>query len=667
MLRRVVLILIVLVVVVLIGAAAAVALIDPDDYRDEIAARATELLGREVRLDGPIDLKLWPRLAFEIQDARLGNPPEMAALPLLAEIGRATASLRLLPLLSGDIEIGAVTLESARFNLVTSRTGQSNLEGLFAGEPAPDRPDAAESVTLQTGTVRLADVMVGLIDEASGQRQQIRIDSLELAPFFPDQPTAVTLEAALIEKDAPVATLGLAGEITLSGAFDRIDLAVDRADFDLPAAGASARASARVSVDLAASPQRAEIEGLRLDLSHATLPVGFETRQPLSATLGSPVSVSLPAAVISLNEQQFELDGQAELGMPLVARLSVTGSRLDLTELVPAETAAESAGDTGAPQDFSALGALDLRFELKLDELLLAEGVRLNDVRARSRLRDGRLLLDPLGAGLFGGQFDGRVSVDFNRQPPAVSMTPRLSGVAIEQLVAVVSGQLPVTGRGGLDLDLSFSGLSPKAILATLDGQGSFTIADGAVRGVDLRQLIDQELTVSNLGNISRAFGGETAFRELSGSLSASEGVIMLPRLNLAAEGFAASGSGQIDFAADRVAYSVTLDLGENLAAMMPDQLRRATGGRIPLEIAGPVLGPTVSVDLRKIAERAISEEIGRRLFDRDPDADENGEEETGDATRRGAEQLLRGLLEGERERDDEPEPEPAESEPPPA
>jgi len=109
MLRRVVLILIVLVVVVLIGAAAAVALIDPDDYRDEIAARATELLGREVRLDGPIDLKLWPRLAFEIQDARLGNPPEMAALPLLAEIGRATASLRERARLRDQVDERALT------------------------------------------------------------------------------------------------------------------------------------------------------------------------------------------------------------------------------------------------------------------------------------------------------------------------------------------------------------------------------------------------------------------------------------------------------------------------------------------------------------------------------------------------------------------------------
>ncbi|MFW5927176.1 MAG: AsmA family protein, partial [Wenzhouxiangella sp.] len=66
MLRRIILLVSMIVVLLVVAVAAALVLIDPDDYRDEIAERASERLDREVRLDGPIDLKVFPWLAFEV-------------------------------------------------------------------------------------------------------------------------------------------------------------------------------------------------------------------------------------------------------------------------------------------------------------------------------------------------------------------------------------------------------------------------------------------------------------------------------------------------------------------------------------------------------------------------------------------------------------------------
>ena len=51
----------------------------------KLPERASETLGREVRLDGPMSLKLFPWLALEISDVHVGNPPGFGEAAPLAE------------------------------------------------------------------------------------------------------------------------------------------------------------------------------------------------------------------------------------------------------------------------------------------------------------------------------------------------------------------------------------------------------------------------------------------------------------------------------------------------------------------------------------------------------------------------------------------------------
>ncbi|MDZ7789068.1 MAG: AsmA-like C-terminal region-containing protein [Xanthomonadales bacterium] len=412
------------------------------------------------------------------------------------------------------------------------------------------------------------------------------------------------------------------------------------------------------------------------------------------------IRAELPSARLSLNGQVLDLDGEATIGERIGGRLAVSGERLDLTALVPAgagdeEASAGSPGD-GAEADFSALEMLDLSFSLDLEELVMAEGARLTDVSARSRLTGGELTLDPLSARLFGGQFQGSARVDFNQQPPEVVLSPNLSGIRVAELAALFTGQSPVDGEGEFTMDVRFRGFSPEQMLSSLNGSGSFAIAEGVLQGVDLQALIEQELTSDNLGNIARSFGGETRFSKLDGGMRIEDGVIELPNLNLSAAGYGATGEGRIDLGANRVDYALALDLGEALTQQLPSALRRSTGGRIPLSISGELNRPTVRVDLAALAEGAIREELGRRLLDalEDDDEDENeqapqaeadpaepqseggeeteegekqrqGERDERDQRRDAARGLLRGLLESKKDEDaaNEEEPQPAEAE----
>ncbi len=752
MLRRILLVLIALIVVIVLAAVAAVVFIDPDNYREQIAERASEQIGREVRLDGPIELRLFPWLAFDIRDASVGNPPDFEDAPPLAEIGIARAGIRLWPLIRGDLEIGAIDFEQATFTLVTDRQGRSNLEGLFADDPDPAEPGEPDLSGLQTGPIGLRSVSVVLMDLAAGTRQEVVVDSFEMAPFRADRDIDMALRGRVIDDGETVLEdLDFSGTLRVAANLSRIDLGDWQASLSLPAAEAQARASGEAWIDLSGDilaievprldldldlpdmhmalaltdaltltlddPARVALAGaeIRLDLpdlqaellltdaltltlddpprmvvagaeGRVDLPdmqLGLVLTDELSVTLDDPVRMAMPGAEFRLDDQRLDLSAELVLTDPIRGRLDVSGERLDLRALAALGGEDERPDADGEAPDFAPLAMVDFRADLRLDELILAEGMVLTQVRAGSRLADSVLRLEPLEARLFGGGFEGLAEVDFNEVPPAVHLQPRLSGVLVEQIAGLFSEHAPVAGSGDLSLDLRFRGLSPGDILASLDGSGQFQLSDGAVRGIDLEKLIEQELTVASLGNVRQAFSGQTPFRSLSGSLRAEDGVIALPDLNLTAAGFGASGTGRLDFAADQVDYRLDLQLGESLLERLPSRLRSATGGTIPLAIAGPVTAPVVSVDLAGIAERTVRDEIGRRLLDRidrprseerppeeegERDEDEEpdappGEEEAEPAreSERTSRQLLRGLIDSRERRSTDPD-EPAEA-----
>ncbi|MEN1728562.1 MAG: AsmA-like C-terminal region-containing protein, partial [Pseudomonadota bacterium] len=417
--------------------------------------------------------------------------------------------------------------------------------------------------------------------------------------------------------------------------------------------------------------------------------LGLALSEPLTLVLGDDIDLGLTNARLSLNDQTLQASGRVRLADRLRADLMVSGETLDLRPLTSAAPDTES--DSSREVDFSALESIDLEFRLDLDQLLVSDALTLTDVVSETRLQAGRLALAPLQARLFGGAFNGRVDVDFTQAPPAVTVQPELSGIAIDQLAALSGAAAPLSGLADAQLDLDFSGMDLPSILASMNGAGRIEIANGALEGVDLRRLISEELTVSNLSNVSQAFGGRTDFDTLEAGVEVVDGVLELPDLNLAAADFGVQGQGRVDFAADRIDYRLQLNLGPELTQRLPGTLRDATRGRIPLAIAGPVAQPIVTIDFNSLLESALRRQITERLLaprvedgDETPSGDEgqtdsaSSDEASAEGTseeeperERTSQLLLRGLLEraleDDEEASDETETEEGGDEPPPS
>ena len=112
-------------------------------WRGPIAQAATQALGRQVTLQGPLELIPTLRPTLTVGGIRIANPPGFSA-PEFASLGKARMRLELLPLLRNEIRIVELDAEDVRVRLEQRADGHANWEfSLPPSTPAQPQPAAA--------------------------------------------------------------------------------------------------------------------------------------------------------------------------------------------------------------------------------------------------------------------------------------------------------------------------------------------------------------------------------------------------------------------------------------------------------------------------------------------------------------------------------------------
>ena len=104
-------------------------LISVSAYKKQITQLISQSLGRPVRLSS-VEAHILPWPGFEISDLSVAEDPAYGAEPVL-HANKVTASIRLLALLRGRVEIGKISVDEASLNLVRAEPGHWNLDSIF--------------------------------------------------------------------------------------------------------------------------------------------------------------------------------------------------------------------------------------------------------------------------------------------------------------------------------------------------------------------------------------------------------------------------------------------------------------------------------------------------------------------------------------------------------
>jgi uncharacterized protein involved in outer membrane biogenesis len=165
---------------VLIGSAGVLALlivllvaapffIDVNAFKPQIAAEVKKATGRELVIDGPIDLSLLPTPVVTVKGVKFFNAPGSKNANMV-EVKSVTVKPAILPLLSGGIEVDEVTLIEPKIVLEVNAAGKPNWEftpSVAEAKPAapkagPARPMSLGRLTIDNGTLIFSDAKAGL-------------------------------------------------------------------------------------------------------------------------------------------------------------------------------------------------------------------------------------------------------------------------------------------------------------------------------------------------------------------------------------------------------------------------------------------------------------------------------------------------------------------------
>jgi len=351
-------ILLLLVVVLLVAAAVAIRyLVDPNDYRDQIAAAVEARTGRQLTLAGELSLSFLP-LGIEINGATLGNAAGFGSEPF-ARIKRAVVGVQLMPLLDKRLELNTIILDGLYLNLSRHKDGSTNWQDLAGGgkeeSPAPESGDGGKQAlgALSIAGVKVQEGSIIWDDQMGGQRIELSALSLLVGTVVPGKP--VDIELALDYR----LNQELSGHFEM-GTTATVDLATKRLTLHKFSSAARAAGAAipggQAQLVMAVNDLLADLEGPQVNLQGLHLEsYGMRLSGDLTGTGGD----------LKANGKLLWEVVDAQQAAPLIPPALAKGSRLELPLALAGETL------TAAPLNGNIAGA-KLNGELKVTGLLSA-------------------------------------------------------------------------------------------------------------------------------------------------------------------------------------------------------------------------------------------------------------------------------------------------------
>ena len=122
--------------------------VDIQKYKPEIEKRVSDAVGRPFTIGGELKLSLFPWAGIAFTDLHLGNPAGFEEKDFVS-VNSFDVKVKLIPLLSKDIQVERFVLTGPRIALIKSKAGRGNWEDIGKPSkkvPAKDREKKEEPI-----------------------------------------------------------------------------------------------------------------------------------------------------------------------------------------------------------------------------------------------------------------------------------------------------------------------------------------------------------------------------------------------------------------------------------------------------------------------------------------------------------------------------------------
>jgi AsmA protein len=380
---------------------------------------------------------------------------------------------------------------------------------------------------------------------------------------------------------------GIAGPVALKGRIDSQGgrTAVEQMDLTLD----GMRVGGKITIDHSGARPRfaGDLELAELDFDRARETI--EQRQTARAA-----------------ERKSKKEAAGDAGRSARAERSQPSPAVPTPPAAPADSedddndpAARSANARGSrtwrtdPIAFATLSGAEGEARLRASRVVW-RGAALTDATGTLSLTEGAMKLDIRRGTLHGGTAKGVITASAAGH---VGIDLALDDVSTLETLSNSGRFEMLDGRARIRLAVAGHGATEKDIVDTLAGSASIDIANGAILGWSIDDILASARRLE-LPNLERNASARTPFSRLSASLVIKDGVATSQDMRIASSPISLDSSGTIDLRTRTLDLTLNPRVADNPAA---GSTSKFAGLTVPLQLTGPWQRPRLRADYQKI------------------------------------------------------------------
>lgn len=643
-----------LVVVVAIGIF--LATFDANQYKQELSELVNTETGRQLDFQGDIGLTLYPSLGMKLGAMTFSNASGFGDKPMLS-VDKASVSVDVLSILTFEPQIAELVLDGLSVDLQKNKQGKTNWDDLLvdSGE-TPAKAGESEKGTTGDKEINMTGAFGGLnitnanfnwTDESTGTNVQIQNLSIKTGRIEPQQSfplelriaiqslddltSSITLDADVLIEKQQISLTALKLEVTAQGKLipvDQLQLALDAdVDFSLKTSQldisgfntkiktsggllqqADISIAGKIGFDVDGSELTISSLDMQAELQGDSVPNG----QMEAGISASKLDLKLNKRSVTLDDLTLALDDNRFTGFVKVldydqpaVNFELASDRFDMDKLTGFTAQTEQPSlpveDTAPAEDIKIELPMELLRSLQIDgklniATLITQGLTINDILLKVDADNGIVDLKPLTMNLYEGTLDAAIQINAQGEKPVFKISKKLSSFQIGKFLKDYMGDDQISGTANLDFNLTTAGDWLSQLKSSLNGQLAIELKDGALKGFNLRHIIESAKARLKGKQPPALQERKTDFSSMSISGVIKDGVFSSDDLDMQAPLFRVGGKGSADLARETVDYLVNAKLVTTTKGQQGGVAEDVSGLPIPVAITGPWGSPKIDV-----------------------------------------------------------------------
>ncbi len=415
-----------------------------DTARVQFSKQISTLSGMQIALDGPVKFSVFPDFGLVANNVKLQTSNEGFSV----SVDKIVSGVKLLPLLSGNLEITGLSLTRPEITLIAANAGQEPASGNTEQESLND-PFATAVTWLEKLSLRRFEITNGKFISISADGSESTISNINTTLLAPRLDGEINLIFSAL-KDGQL----ISSTVSLEALRPILT-----------------RQPSQVNIALKMTP--APHPGL----ADLTISGKIQLNQDGSYQLSDGSLTSLG--------QPLNLDLTYKPGKRPYINLAVKAQNVDFgliekatQESPPSASNSEIKSTSSGTIDFDPLLAMDADIAIIIDQFSM-DGANIRKINLQVNLRDGDLKINLGNAKIANGQISAKATANLGDPTPSVQGSISATRLDIGSLSKLANAKIPLTGEVGLNIGYAFRGLDAKSIKDSFNFAGSASISNG--------------------------------------------------------------------------------------------------------------------------------------------------------------------------------------------